>query len=120
EIYVRDYIASQPTPEVTFAWQGGEPTILGVDFYRRAVALQQQYAGGKRITNTFQTNGTLLDDTWGAFLHENAFLVGISIDGPQEYHNRHRRDKGGGPSFDRVMRGLRILQKHQVEYNILT
>jgi len=120
EAYVRQYIESQPTPEVHFAWQGGEPTLLGVEFFKKAVALQKQYAGGKRITNAFQTNGTLLDDAWGAFLAENQFLVGLSIDGPAALHDCWRVDRAGEPSFERVMRGLRVLQKHAVEFNALT
>ncbi len=120
EEYVKGYIEAQEVPEVTFAWQGGEPTILGVDFFRRAVALQEQHAGGKTIHNAFQTNGTLLNDEWGAFLKENNFLVGISIDGPEELHDRYRVDKGGRPSFKRVMQGLRVLKRHAVEFNTLT
>lgn len=120
ETFVRDTIASQPTAEVTFAWQGGEPTLLGVDFYRKVVALQQRHAGGKRIANALQTNGTLLDDEWGAFLREHRFLVGVSLDGPRELHDRFRQDKGGRPTFDRVMAGLRVLQRQGVDYNLLT
>ena len=95
EAYVRDYIAAQPGPTVNFAWQGGEPTLLGVDFFRTAVALQAKYAQGKTIENAFQTNGVLLDDEWGAFLHAERFLVGISIDGPAALHDAYRVDKGG-------------------------
>jgi len=120
ESYIRQYIQSQDVPEVAFAWQGGEPTLLGVDFFRKAVALQQQYAGGKRITNAFQTNGILLDDTWCAFLAENEFLVGVSVDGPEKLHDRYRRDKGGRPSFQRVMRGVACLKKHGAAFNTLT
>jgi uncharacterized protein len=120
ERYVRDYIAAQPGPEVNFAWQGGEPTLLGVDFFRTAVALQQQYAGGKVIANAFQTNGVLLDDAWGEFLATNHFLVGISIDGPRPLHDAYRVDKGGRGSFDAVMRGLHVLKRHRVEFNTLT
>jgi uncharacterized protein len=120
ESYIRDYIASQSSPVVNFAWQGGEPTLLGVEFFRRAVALQQLYAGGKRIENALQTNGILLDDNWGEFLSSNHFLVGLSIDGPREIHDQYRVDKGGQPTFERVMRGLAMLKKHGVEYNTLT
>lgn len=120
ERFIRDYIASQPGREVTFAWQGGEPTLLGVDFYRRVIELQQRHAAGKKINNSFQTNGTLLDDTWGAFLHEHHFLVGISIDGPRDLHDRHRRDKHRRPTFSKVMQGLAVLQRHHVDYNLLT
>lgn len=120
ETYVRDYIAAQPGPHVSFAWQGGEPTIMGVEFFREAVSLQRRYAGGKQIDNAFQTNGVLLNDEWGAFLAENKFLVGISIDGPRHLHDAYRIDKGGGATFDRVMAGLAVLKKHNVEFNTLT
>ena len=117
--YVRQYIESQETPEVTFAWQGGEPTLMGVDFFRRAVELQQKYANGRKISNTFQTNGTLLDDEWGAFLKEYNFLIGLSIDGPRHFHDKYRVDKQGNPTFDAVMRGIGFLKKHAVEFNTL-
>ena len=120
EGYVSSYIEAQDVPEVSFAWQGGEPTLMGVDFYRRAVELQQRYANGKTITNAFQTNGILLDDEWGAFLHESNFLVGLSIDGPREFHDHYRVDKGQRPTFDRVIAGLEILKKHRVQFNTLT
>ena len=120
ELYVQQYIEAQDVPAANFAWQGGEPTLLGVDFYRRAVELQQKYANGKTITNAFQTNGILLDDEWGEFLSENEFLVGLSIDGPRPFHDRYRVDKGQKPTFDRVMAGLDVLKKHKVEFNTLT
>ncbi|MBE3096336.1 MAG: anaerobic sulfatase maturase [Planctomycetes bacterium] len=120
EVLIRDYIAAQPGPVVSFAWQGGEPTLLGVEFFERVVALQQRYAGTKRIENAIQTNGVLLDDRWGRFLAEHRFLVGISIDGPRDLHDRYRVDKGGAPSFDRVMRGLAVLKGHAVSFNTLT
>jgi uncharacterized protein len=120
ETYVRDYIAAQPGPLVSFAWQGGEPTLLGVDFFRQALVLQERYAAGKRIENAIQTNGVLLDDTWGEFLAANHFLVGISIDGPRELHDAYRVGKGGEPTFDRVMAGIGILKRHGVEFNTLT
>ena len=120
ERYIRDYIAAQEVPEVNFAWQGGEPTLLGVRFFRRVVELQQKHARGKRILNAIQTNGTLLDDEWCSFLHDNEFLVGLSLDGPRELHDAYRRDKQDRPSFDRVMRGLELMQKHRVEFNTLT
>ena len=120
ERYVRQYIEAQDVPVVEFAWQGGEPTLMGVDFFRRAVELQKKYANGKTITNAFQTNGILLDDEWGEFLAENRFLVGLSIDGPRELHDRYRLDRGGRPTFDRVFAGLRLLRKHGVEFNTLT
>lgn len=94
ESYIRQYLQAQPGTTVNFAWQGGEPTLLGVDYFRRIVALQQKYASGRKIENTLQTNGVLLDDRWGEFLARNNFLVGLSIDGPRHLHDRYRRDKG--------------------------
>jgi uncharacterized protein len=120
EAYVRQYIESQEVPEINFAWQGGEPTLLGVDFFRKAVALQQTYANGKTIHNAIQTNGTLLDDEWGTFLAEHKVLVGLSIDGPRELHDAYRVDKQQRPTFDDVMRGLDVLKKHSVDFNTLT
>ncbi len=120
ESYVRQYIGEQAVPEITFAWQGGEPTLMGVDFFRRVVALQKQYGEGRTIHNAFQTNGTLLDDSWGAFLSENRFLVGLSVDGPAALHDTYRVDKGGRPTFGKVMDGLAVLKKHGVEFNTLT
>ena len=120
EAFVRSYLASQPGEEVVFAWQGGEPTLMGIDFFRRAVRLQQVYAAGRRVTNTIQTNGTLLDDAWGRFFAENQFLVGISLDGPRELHDAYRVDRGGHPSWHNVMQGLRVLRQHRVEFNTLT
>jgi len=121
ERYIRQLIAAHRTSEVTVAWQGGEPTLMGVEFYRRAIAYQEKYRRpGMTFENTMQTNGTLLDDEWCAFFKENDFLIGISIDGPRELHDAYRVNKGGEGTFDRVMRGLRLLQKHGVEYNILT
>ena len=120
EAYVRQYIEAQEVPVISFAWQGGEPTLLGVDFFRRVVELQEKYANGKRIENGFQTNGVLLDDQWGEFLAEQGFLVGLSIDGPAQVHDRYRVDKGGQPTHKRVMRGLGFLKKHNVEFNTLT
>ncbi len=120
ERYVSDYIRAQPGREVSFAWQGGEPTLLGVGFFRKVIELQARYADGRSITNAFQTNGTLLDDEWGAFLRENAFLVGLSIDGPRELHDAYRVDKGRKPTFDRVMAGVEVLKRHRVDFNTLT
>jgi uncharacterized protein len=120
ESYIAQFITAQDAPEISFAWQGGEPTLLGVDFFRKVVAIQNQHANGKKIENAFQTNGVLLDDHWGEFLAENHFLVGISIDGPAELHDFYRVDKGGAPTFNRVMRGLRFLKKHHVDFNALT
>ncbi len=120
ESYIRQYISSQPTPSVQFAWQGGEPTLLGVEFFRDVVRFQKKYANGRQIENAFQTNGVLLDDAWAEFLAENDFLVGLSIDGPRKFHDRFRVDKGGQPTFDRVMRGLQVLKDHRVRFNTLT
>lgn len=120
EQYVKQYIEAQDVPVVNFAWQGGEPTLMGLDFFRRAIELQERYANGKAVTNAFQTNGILLDDEWGEFLHKNKFLVGLSIDGPEEFHDRYRVDKGQKPTFDRVYAGLQTLKRHDVEFNTLT
>lgn len=120
ETYVRQYIDSQNVPEVSFAWQGGEPTLLGVEFFRKVVALQKKYSNGKRIQNALQTNGTLLDDEWGEFLSSNGFLVGLSVDGPAKLHNAYRVDKKGRATYDEVLRGLRLLKKHGVDFNTLT
>ena len=121
ERYIRQLIESHQVNQVSVAWQGGEPTLMGLDFYRRAMELEEKHARpGMTFLNTMQTNGTLLDDEWCAFFKEHNFLIGISIDGPRELHDVYRVDKGGAPTFDRVMRGIRLLQKHEVEYNILT
>lgn len=120
ENYVKQYIEAQQVNEVTFAWQGGEPTLMGVDFFRRAVAYQKKYRRtGMTIQNSFQTNATLLDDEWGAFFKQNNFLIGVSIDGPPEIHDKYRYDKRGRSSSEQVLRGLRVLQKHKVDYNVL-
>ncbi len=118
--YIRDYISSQTSPEITFAWQGGEPTLLGVDYFRRVVEFQEKYSNGKSITNAFQTNGVLLDDEWGEFFSGHKFLIGVSVDGPKEVHDRYRVNKGGRPSFDQVIRGMGFLKKHGVDFNTLT
>lgn len=119
QAYVQSYIAAQSSPEVEFTWQGGEPTLLGLEFFQRAIAYQHQFAGGKTIRNTLQTNGTLLDEDWCAFLAREGFTVGISLDGPRELHDLHRPDKRGRSSFDNVMRGLALLQQYAVPYNVL-
>jgi len=121
EQYIRQLIESHQTEQVTIAWQGGEPTLMGLDFYGRMMKLVEQYRRpGMTFEHTMQTNGTLLDDDWCAFYKEHNFLIGISIDGPSQLHDIYRVDKGGAPTLDRVMRGLRLLQKHGVEYNVLT
>ncbi|MCK6474758.1 MAG: anaerobic sulfatase maturase [Planctomycetes bacterium] len=121
EAFTKQYIEAQDVPEINFAWQGGEPTLLGVEFFRKAVELQKRYAPeGKTITNALQTNGVLLDDEWCAFLKENDVLVGLSIDGPKDVHDKYRYYKDKRSSHDDVMRGLRLLQKHGVRVNSLT
>lgn len=120
EAYIKDYIAAQPTREVTFAWQGGEPTLLGVDFFRKVVALQKEHAGGHTVANCLQTNATLLNDEWCQFFHENQFLLGISIDGPEHIHDTYRVNKKGGATWAKVMHGIELCRKHRVEFNTLT
>jgi uncharacterized protein len=117
--FIINYISSQPTPVIEFLWQGGEPTLLGIESFKRVLDFQKRFSEGKTITNALQTNGTLLTDEWCRFLKENKFLVGISLDGPKEINDRYRRDRQGNGTFDRVMRGLKLLQKHKVEYNVL-
>jgi uncharacterized protein len=117
--FISNYITSQPTPIVEFVWQGGEPTLLGIDFFKRVIDLQKPFSGAKTITNSLQTNGTLLTAEWCQFLKKNNFMVGISLDGPKEIHDRYRRDRKGNGTFDQVMRGLKLLQDHKVEYNVL-
>ena len=117
--FITNYIGSQLTPVVEFVWQGGEPTLLGIDFFKHAIELQRPFAKIKTITNSLQTNGTLLTDEWCVFLKEHNFMVGISLDGPIEVHDRYRRDHEGKGTFDRVVRGLRLLQKHGVDYNVM-
>lgn len=120
ESFVRQYIGACPATPVPFAWQGGEPTLMGLDFFRRAVELQQRYAGGRAVENSLQTNGLLLDDAWCEFLARERFLVGLSLDGPAELHDRYRRDRGGQPSHARVMEALGRMVRHGVEFNTLT
>lgn len=117
--FINNYIKSQPTPVVEFVWQGGEPTLLGLDFFQRVVGLQLPFAQSKTITNSLQTNGTRLDDAWCRFLKQYNFMVGISLDGPREIHDRYRRDRQGNGSFAAVRRGLKLLQKHGVAYNVM-
>jgi len=120
EAFVQQYIAGQDVPQIDFAWQGGEPTLLGVDFFKHAVALQKKYVpAGKTITNAFQTNGVLLDDAWCAFFKEHDFLIGLSLDGPKALHDKYRVYKDGRSSFDDVMRARALLRKHGVRVNVL-
>ncbi len=120
EQYISQYIAAQAVPQVIFAWQGGEPTLMGLDFFRRAVRLQDKHGRpGMRIHNALQTNGTTFNKDWCLFLADHGFLVGLSLDGPQHVHDTYRRDRRGRPSFDRVMEGLNSLRRYRVEFNIL-
>jgi uncharacterized protein len=120
ETFIREYIDANDVPSVSFTWQGGEPTLLGVDYFRQVVALQAKHARGKTIQNAFQTNGVLIDDEWATFFKEHDILVGVSIDGPRDVHDAYRVDKGGQPTFDKVMRGLDVLARHGVAFNTLT
>ena len=117
--FVKDYIACQTQREVLFTWHGGEPLMLPLSFYQKAMDLQRQYANGHVIDNCIQTNGTLLTDDYCRFFHDNGWLVGISIDGPQEFHDAYRKTRSGKPSFRQVMKGIRLLKKHEVEWNAL-
>lgn len=119
EKFTKEYIESQTTPEVLFTWHGGETLMRPLAFYKKAVALQQKYANGRLIDNAIQTNGTLLTDEWCRFFKENNFLVGISIDGPQDFHDEYRRDKMNRPSFIKVMKGIELLRKHDVAFNCM-
>jgi len=117
EEFIRQYIASQEVDEVHFNWHGGEPALLGLDFYRRAVQLQEKHAPGKQIKNEFQTNGVLLDDQWCEFFRQNGFIVGLSIDGPKYLHDRIRVDKRGSATFDQVYRAARLLKQYEIPFN---
>ena len=119
ELFVQQYIEAQTLPSVLFTWHGGEPLMRPISFYRRAIELQRRYACGRQINNCLQTNGTLLTDEWCAFLKDNRFLVGISIDGPYDYHDAMRRSSRGRSSWHDTMRGIRLLQKHGVEWNAM-
>lgn len=119
EKFIEEYINSQTTNEILFTWHGGEALMRNIDFYRKAVKLQQKYGRGRTIQNTLQTNGTLLTDDWCRFFKENNFLIGISVDGPQHCHDKYRRTRDKRPSFYNVMKGVELLKKHGVEFNIL-
>ena len=119
ERFVKDYIEAQTMNEVVFTWHGGEPTLRPLSFYQKAVELQKKYAGGRVIHNSLQTNGTLLTDEWCRFLKANNWLVGISIDGPEAFHDRYRRDSQGRPSWQKVMEGIQLLQRYGVEWNAM-
>lgn len=119
EEFIRQYIEAQSGDNVQFTWHGGEALIRPLEFYQRVMRLQQKYAGGRHIDNSLQTNGLLLNDTWCAFLRKNNWLVGLSIDGPQDFHDEYRRDKSGRPTFVKVMKAIRLLQRHGVEWNAM-
>ncbi len=120
ETYVERQIEAQPGPEIHFMWQGGEPTLMGLNFFKRVVALQERHAPtGRRITNALQSNGLAFTDDWGRFLHDNNFLVGLSLDGPADLHDGYRRDHLGRPTHARVLKSLEILQRHKVEVNAM-
>jgi uncharacterized protein len=120
EQYIRETIEGHRVPRVTIAWQGGEPTLMGLDFFRRAVEVEKKcLKPGMRIENTFQTNGVLLNEEWCEFFRENNFLIGLSVDGPRHLHDTYRYDKGGAGTFDKVVRAARLLQEHKVEFNVL-
>ncbi len=120
ESFTKQYIEAQEVPVVSFVWQGGEPTLLGVDYFRKALKLQEKYANGKRIENVFQTNGTLITDEFCELFKEHNFLVGISIDGPEQLHDHHRLTNNDTGSFEKVMRGIDLLHRHKVEFNTLS
>jgi len=120
ESYVRQTIEAHQIPQVTIAWQGGEPTLMGLDFFRRAVEVEKKYKRpGMQIENTLQTNGVLIDENWCKFLRDNKFLVGLSLDGPRRLHDAYRRDRAGNSVFDEVMKAARLMKKYNVEFNIL-
>lgn len=120
ESFIKQYIKAQNVSKITFTWQGGEPTLLGVDYFKKAVEFQNKYSDGKEVLNSFQTNGVLLDDEWCEFFGENNFLVGLSVDGPEAIHDKYRLYKGKQASFEKVIRGVEYLQKHKIEFNTLT
>jgi uncharacterized protein len=119
ESFIKQYLESQTMQEVLFTWHGGETLMRNIGFYKRALELQRIYGQGRRIDNSLQTNGTLLTDEWCSFFKENNFLIGISIDGPQHCHDVYRKDRQGRPSFHQVMRGISLLKKHGVEFNVM-
>ena len=120
EEYIRQYICGTSQQSVSFCWHGGEPLMAGLPFFRRAMELQKKYAGDKVIENSLQTNGVLLNEEWCSFFADNNFLIGLSLDGPEDIHNAFRRDCGGAPTFARVMKGVELLKNKGVEYNILS
>ncbi len=119
ERFTMEYINSQTTPQVMFTWHGGETLMRPLSFYRKAVGFQKKYARGRRIDNCIQTNGTLLNDEWCRFFKENNWLAGVSIDGPQRFHDEYRKNRRGLPSFEKVMRGIELLNRHGVDWNAM-
>ncbi len=119
ETFTREYIEAQPTPHVMFTWHGGEALLRGIDFFKKALEYQKRYSRGQEIVNTLQTNGILLTDEWCRFFKANNFLIGISLDGPQHCHDQYRLDRRGQGTFDQAMKGVRLLQEHGVEFNVL-
>lgn len=119
ERFIRDYIQSQSMQQVLFTWHGGEPMLRPLAFYEKVIELQKRYAGGRIIENSLQTNGTLITDEYAEFFAKNGWLIGVSIDGPREYHDAYRRSAGGGPTFDKVMKGIDILNRYKVEWNAM-
>ena len=119
EKFIKEYINSQTMPQVLFTWHGGETLMRPLSFYQKVIELQKKYATGRTIDNCIQTNGTLLNDEWCDFFHNNHCLVGVSIDGPQDFHDEYRKNKQGKPSFVKVMQGIKLLKKHQVEWNAM-
>jgi uncharacterized protein len=120
EIYIKQYLEGVSQQNVSFCWHGGEPLMAGLPFFRKAMELQRKYAAGKEIENTLQTNGILLNEEWCSFFKDNNFLIGLSLDGPEDIHDAFRRDCGGAPTFSRVMRAVEMMKQHGVEFNILS
>ena len=118
--FIKQYIEAQESPEIPFVWQGGEPTLMGLDFYKKVIEFQRKYGKGKKITNSLQTNGTLLTEEWCQFLAQHGFLVGLSLDGPELIHDHFRVDRGGKPTFHKVLKALHLLKKYKVSFNVLT
>lgn len=120
EKLTREFIDANAAPEVTFNWHGGEPLVMGLDFYKKAVEFQKKYASGKTVRNTLQTNAVLVNRDWASFFRDNDFLIGVSVDGPEDIHDKYRKDKGGQPTFRRVIRGIETLYSSGVQYNTMT
>ena len=117
EQFIKQYIRSQSVPVISFVWQGGEPMLSGLDFYKKVVEYQKMYAAGKQIINAFQTNGILINSEWCKFFKNNNFLVGVSIDGPEEIHDYYRQHISGEKTWHKVMHGINLLQDYLVEFN---